>query len=100
MGNRRALLLSQTMCARRSAVTSRVPSRRNRRHNPRQSLAESIDRRIAELRAWLEENAPDTTEMQSHLDANTSERAYWHHGYLVALIDMRDLLRERKDPPA
>ncbi len=38
--------------------------------------------------------------MQSHLDANTSERAYWHHGYLVALIDMRDLLRERKDPPA
>lgn len=37
--------------------------------------------------------------MQSHLDANTSERAYWHHGYLVALIDVRNLLQGQKDRP-
>lgn len=77
------------MRSRRSGVRSRS--------NPQQSLADSIDRRISELRAWLEENAPDTVNLQSHLDANTAERAYWHHGYLVALIDMRNLLKGRKD---
>jgi hypothetical protein len=79
------------MGVRRSAVPPR--------QNPRQSLSDSIDRRISELRAWLQENAPDTAEMQSHLDANTSERAYWHHGYLVALIDVRNLLQGQKDRP-
>lgn len=82
-----------------SARRSRVPSRPSRRQDPRQSLADTLDRRIAELRAWLQENAPDTAERQIHLDANTSERAYWHHGYLVALLDMRELLKGRKDRP-
>lgn len=79
------------MCARRSAVRPRT--------KPRQSLADSIDRRIVELRAWLQENAPETAEMQRHLDANTAERVYWHHGYLVALIDVRNLLKGRKSRP-
>ena len=83
------------MSARRSAV----PPRQNRRQTPRQSLADSIDRRIVELRTWLQENAPDIAELQNHLDANTAERVYWHHGYLVALIDVRNLLKGRKDRP-
>lgn len=83
------------MCARRSGG----PSRPSRRQNPRPLLADTLDRRIVELRAWLQENAPDTVERQIHLDANTSERAYWHHGYLVALLDMRELLKGRKDRP-
>ena len=83
------------MCARRSGGSSRPSSRQD----PRQLLADTLDRRIVELRLWLQENAPDTAEMQIHLDADTSERAYWHHGYLVALLDMRELLKGRKDRP-
>ncbi len=79
------------MGARRSAVQPR--------QHPRQTVSDSIDRRISELRAWLQEHAPETAEMQSHLDANTSERAYWHHGYLVALLDVRNLLQGHKDRP-
>lgn len=59
---------------------------------PQQNLVDTIDRRIAELRSWLQENAPECANAQNHLDANTSERGYWHHGYLVALIDIRRML--------
>ena len=42
--------------------------------------------------AWLDEQAPYTAGDQKHLDANTPERAYWHHGYQAALSDVIDLL--------
>ena len=45
---------------------------------------------------WLRENAPYCFADQSHLDANTVERAYWHYGYLVALKDVRRLLQRRQ----
>src|SRR5579875_1029237 len=35
-------------------------------------------------------------EQQAHLDDGSSERAYWRYGYLVALPDVRQLLRRIK----
>jgi hypothetical protein len=59
------------------------------------TVDEAIDRRIAGLTEWLEENAPEIGE-QRHLDEGSRERAYWHYGYLIALRDLRDLLRGRR----
>lgn len=50
-----------------------------------------IDRRIDDLTAWLKENAPDVFVEQRHLQEGTPERAYWHHGYLMALRDVTSL---------
>ena len=44
-----------------------------------------------ELEGWLAENSSCASE-QKHLDAGTSERAYWHHGYKMALEDVLRLL--------
>jgi hypothetical protein len=51
-----------------------------------------LERRRDSLRAWLDDQAPYTAVDQKHLDANTPERAYWHHGYQAALNDIIDLL--------
>ena len=56
---------------------------------------DTLEQRIAQLTKWLEENAPDLDE-QRHLDEGSRERAYWHYGYLVALRDLRNLLRGRQ----
>jgi hypothetical protein len=53
---------------------------------------QAIDNRIDGLAEWIAENAPECNE-QAHLDEGTRERAYWHHGYLTALRDLRELLR-------
>ena len=34
----------------------------------------------------------DCGHIQAHLDAGTSEQAYWHYGYAVALQDVLALL--------
>ena len=44
------------------------------------------------IRKWLDDEAPYTESDQHHLDANTPERAYWHHGYQAALGDVIALL--------
>lgn len=44
------------------------------------------------IREWLDEEAPYTDVDQRHLDANTPERAYWHHGYQAALNDVMTML--------
>jgi hypothetical protein len=54
-------------------------------------IALLLDRRDA-IRGWLDDEAPFTASDQKHLDANTPERAYWHHGYQAALADVIDLL--------
>ena len=51
----------------------------------------SIDARIAQVRAWLGDEAPYAIADQKHLDEYTPERAYWHYGYLCALQDILDL---------
>ena len=52
----------------------------------------SIERRLTEITAWLRDNQvfePNPEEMGS------VERAYWHYGYLRALVDLREQLQHR-----
>ena len=49
---------------------------------------ENARRRAASLREWLRANHPETFEEQKHTDAGTSERAYWLHGYMMAIYDL------------
>ncbi len=41
---------------------------------------------------WLQCSAPYAECDQKHLDAGTTERAYWHLGYQSALADVLKLL--------
>ena len=47
-----------------------------------------LQRRRDGIRQWLDDEAPYTAGDQRHLDQNTPERAYWHHGYQAALDDV------------
>lgn len=67
-------------------------SLRTRRH-----VDQAIDERIDGLTHWLSANCPRCEHEQTHLESGTSERAYWHYGYLMALRDVRDFLAGRKD---
>ena len=51
-----------------------------------------LQRRRDDIREWLDIEAPFTEVDQKHLDADTPERAYWHHGYQAALADIIALL--------
>jgi hypothetical protein len=62
----------------------------------RKEALDAIDERIRDLRSFLEESAPECFETQNHLDASQSERVFWHHGYLLALMDVRDLISGKK----
>jgi len=54
----------------------------------------AVERRIEELTRWVREEHPEVLEEQKHLDAGTEARAYWHHGYLMALRDLSEDLRK------
>jgi hypothetical protein len=60
---------------------------------------ELLKNRADELRSWLDENAPQCSEEQRHLDEGTAERAYWHYGYLSALQDVARLIFPDSDQP-
>jgi hypothetical protein len=51
-----------------------------------------LQRQLDNIRQWLDDEAPYTDSDQRHLEANTPERAYWHHGYQAALADVIELL--------
>ena len=51
-----------------------------------------LQRRRDGIRQWLDDEAPYAAGDQRHLDQNTPERAYWHHGYQAALDDVIALL--------
>lgn len=53
-----------------------------------EDIASKLRTRLHDLRSWLADEAPYTAHDQRHLDANTPERAYWHHGYMTALKDV------------
>ena len=55
-----------------------------------------LRKRRADLETWLRENAPNADVEQRHLDAHSSEQAYWNYGYLVALKDVLALLSKRQ----
>lgn len=61
------------------------------------SLEERIEERLSGILQWLDENAPETRQDQKHLDADTTERAYWHYGYAAALQDIRNCLPGKND---
>jgi len=52
----------------------------------------TLQERIDGIRKWMELNAPEVSGDQKHLNEGTIERSYWHHGYMVALRDARNLL--------
>jgi len=51
-----------------------------------------LQQRRDAIRDWLDEEAPYTEADQRHLDSESCERAYWHHGYQAALNDVLELL--------
>lgn len=59
----------------------------------RPHLEALLDKRIVPIEKWLEEHAPLCAVEQAHLDEGSRERAYWHYGYVVALTDIRAVLR-------
>ena len=52
------------------------------------SIIDAVRSRYEGQREWLKENHPETFEEQKHCDGGTPERAYWHHGYMMALGDI------------
>lgn len=58
---------------------------------------ERIVSRIAQLGAWLEEEAPYAQFDQRHLDPHTPEQAYWHLGYHRGLSDMLSFITDTTD---
>jgi hypothetical protein len=50
------------------------------------------------LERWQRENAPEVAEQQSHLDAGSEARAYWHYGYLAALRDVLNRIDRGQSP--
>lgn len=61
---------------------------------------ERIVSRIAQLGAWLEEEAPYVQFDQRHLDPHTPEQAYWHLGYHRGLSDMLSFITDETEDTA
>ena len=58
----------------------------------------AVEKRAADLRDWLEKNAPESLIEQKHLDEGTRERVYWHYGYMVAVRDVLKFLTDSSVP--
>jgi hypothetical protein len=50
-----------------------------------------IENRCREVREWIYHKAPQCLTEQRHLEESSQERAYWAHGYLMALLDVLGL---------
>lgn len=55
----------------------------------------ALESHIQELQEWLRENGKNCSNEQKHLEEGTSERIYWHYGYLSALGDVLKQLRRQ-----
>ncbi|HEX3882293.1 MAG TPA: hypothetical protein VHW66_06515 [Stellaceae bacterium] len=64
------------------------------------ALDEIIETRARDIASWLTDAAPFCDREQKHLDEGTIERAYWHHGYLMALRDLQCALKLRRARPS
>lgn len=53
---------------------------------------EILAQRRDQIREWIAGKASYTRTDQKHLDPDTPEQAYWHHGYQSALDDILELL--------
>ena len=59
-----------------------------------QTMVDRLQERCDDISDWLMEHAPSCDHNQEHLNSGTTERAYWHYGYAVALRDVLALLKE------
>ena len=64
------------------------------------ALDDVIETRARDIATWLTQAAPFCDHEQKHLDEGTTERAYWHHGYLMALRDLQSALKLRRSRPS
>ena len=62
-----------------------------------QSPEDSFRLRAEGIKQWLEEtDGCACQEKQLHTTEGTSERIYWHYGYMVALRDVLRLLEDKR----
>lgn len=59
-------------------------------------VMERFEERMKTHRAWLKENHPETFTEQKHTEEGTPERAYWHHGYMMAIRDILAACNRKK----
>ena len=52
------------------------------------ALREALEKRRGTLTRFIEAEAPYIPNEQKHLDHGTPERAYWHYGYLMCVLDV------------
>ena len=57
----------------------------------------ALEHRIHGVAVWLDDAAPYAQFDQRHLDTGTPEQAYWHLGYVAALRDALQLLRDAEE---
>jgi len=55
-------------------------------------VREFLKTRADGIDAWLSEVGNCCKTEQKHCEEGTVERAYWHHGYMMALRDALDLI--------
>ena len=55
-----------------------------------------IQEKLSASKEWLENCDHNCEKDQKHLDSNSSEQAYWCHGYAMALKDVLNFLGENK----
>jgi len=52
----------------------------------------SLESRARGIQDWLDKNGRGCQEEQKHIRADTTEKIYWHYGYMVALMDVLRVL--------
>ncbi|HEY6181978.1 MAG TPA: hypothetical protein VIW67_07015 [Terriglobales bacterium] len=57
-----------------------------------------IEKRAKAIQDWLKENGRECFDEQKHLDQGSTERIYWHYGYLVALRDVYRFMTSQRIP--
>ncbi len=57
-----------------------------------EQICEQLKRRADGIEAWLRDINSRCRDEQLQNVEGTSERIYWHYGYMIALNDVRDLL--------
>jgi len=60
--------------------------------NEQHELIKLLRERAAHVSEWLKKENPQCFSEHRHLIVGTSERSYWHFGYLTALNDITELL--------
>ena len=77
----------------RSSVMPDAESQRRPPQTPEEAFS-AMEKRANDIGVWLKDEAPQCSIEQRHLDAGTAERAYWHHGYMLAVRDTLEMFRQ------